>query len=208
LERLTPNIRGRFFGGEVFRARAITVFWGLVCTGFAFFFISGVTPDETPKAADPPPTSALALADQISHPQRDVPAAAPVDDRPARPSQTGVTVLELVNIVGSAVNGPILAVFIMTLLARRASSMVVVLALLAGVGQNVFLWKVTPDVSWFWWNVVGFMVTFAIALAGSKRAPHVGPTLGKAIGVYAAVMLAAFLFIFDVLLLLNRAFSH
>jgi len=121
LERFATTHRTFFFAHEVRRARAITVFWGITCTAFAFLF-----------------------------------------------ARSAATVLELVNMVGSAVYGPILAVFVFTLLPRKVSSLMMITALLAGLAANIVLWQFTPNVSWMWWNATGCLITFALASVASK----------------------------------------
>ena len=83
----------------------------------------------------------------------------------------GDTVLEKINKVGSAFYGPIMAVFVLTLLPRRIPGRMVIIAMLAGVGCNVVLWQFFEGVSWLWWNVTGCLVTLAVALPGSAKAP-------------------------------------
>jgi len=67
------------------------------------------------------------------------------------------TVLELVNKIGSAFYGPVLAVFILGIFSRRSSALPVMTGLLAGVTVNILLWQLFENsVSWLWWNVTGF----------------------------------------------------
>jgi SSS family transporter len=71
------------------------------------------------------------------------------------------TVLELVNKIGSAFYGPILATFWLGMLTRKGNQTGAIVGLLAGVGCNVYLWQFYgAAVSWLWWNVFGFLVTF------------------------------------------------
>ena len=73
------------------------------------------------------------------------------------------TVLELVNKIGSAFYGPILATFWLGMLTRRGSEAGAILGLLTGVGFNIFLWQYYGSaVSWLWWNVFGFVISFAL----------------------------------------------
>ncbi|MBC2604449.1 sodium:solute symporter family transporter [Pelagicoccus albus] len=84
-------------------------------------------------------------------------------------SDSQATVLVLVNAVSSAFNGPILACFVFVLFARRPSSpKASVAALLAGIAANGALWLGAPQVSWLWWNLVGFVVSFVLLLALSN----------------------------------------
>ncbi|GAB3279379.1 sodium:solute symporter [Parahaliea aestuarii] len=70
------------------------------------------------------------------------------------------TVLEAINKIGSLANGPILAVFALGLLTRRADGRGACVGLLLGIAGNALMWRYAPGVSWLWWNVIGFVVTF------------------------------------------------
>ncbi|MGQ9427493.1 sodium:solute symporter [Gilvimarinus sp. F26214L] len=70
------------------------------------------------------------------------------------------TVLEAINMIGSLINGPVLGVFALGLLTRRATGAGAIVGLLAGFLVNVFCWVALPKVSWLWWNVFGFVITF------------------------------------------------
>lgn len=94
-------------------AKALTVFWGAVCIGFAF-----------------------TVAD-ISE-----------------------TVIESVNKIGSLINGPLLGVFLLGMLTKRANQVGVLAGLTLGFITNLMLWKWAPNVSWLWWNVIGFAITY------------------------------------------------
>ena len=97
-------------------SRWLTIFWGLVSTGFALQMIGG-----------------------------------------------SETVLELVNKVGSAFYGPILATFWLGMLTKRSNQQGTIIGLIIGVGFNIFLWQFYGSaVSWLWWNVFGFFLTFGI----------------------------------------------
>ncbi len=78
------------------------------------------------------------------------------------------TVLEAINKIGSLANGSILAVFILALLSHKITGLSVQLGLLAGIVANALFWQLVPEVSWLWWNVIGFMVTCSTAAALTK----------------------------------------
>jgi SSS family solute:Na+ symporter len=84
------------------------------------------------------------------------------------------SVIESVNKIGSLANGPILALFLLGILTRRANATGAVVGLLGGFCANVGLWLFAPGVSWLWWNVIGFVVSFAIGYGVSLmgRAPR------------------------------------
>ncbi len=75
------------------------------------------------------------------------------------------TVIESVNKIGSLINGPLLAVFLMGMLTRRANGAGALGGLVSGFLGNLWLWKFAPGVSWLWWNVIGFLAAFATGYA-------------------------------------------
>jgi len=83
------------------------------------------------------------------------------------------TVLESINKIGSLVNGPVAAVFALGLLTRRTSGAGAVAGLLAGFLLNLCFWKFLPQVSWLWWNPLGFFATFGVGIAVSRFVPRV-----------------------------------
>jgi len=91
------------------------------------------------------------------------------------------SVIESVNKIGSLANGPILALFLMGILTRRVNSQGAVVGLLAGFAGNVALWVYAPNVSWLWWNVIGFFTSFAAGALVSLAFP--APAAGKLEGL-------------------------
>ena len=83
------------------------------------------------------------------------------------------TVLVAVNKLGSLINGPLLAVFVMGLLMRSVTGRGARLGFAAGFISNLLLWLGAPEVSWLWWNVSGFLIAVAIGVFGSR--PGAGP---------------------------------
>ncbi len=96
------------------------------------------------------------------------------------------TVLEAINQIGSLTNGSILSVFALGILTRRVHGLAAIIGLAAGVGLNIVLWITAPDISWLWWNVTGFFMTFAVALiisffsSDNEMAPLVSETTAVA----------------------------
>lgn len=86
-------------------------------------------------------------------------------------ARSGQGVLELVNQVGSAFYGPVLAVFVAGALAKGVTQRGVLAGLAAGLAGNFALASFVPGVSWLWWNPAGFAVTLAVAVAASNRRP-------------------------------------
>ena len=79
------------------------------------------------------------------------------------------TVIVLVNKIGSAFYGPVLAVFILGIVTRRASQSGAVTGLLAGVSVNIVLWQGFQDsISWLWWNPIGFFMSLSVGYASSR----------------------------------------
>ena len=74
------------------------------------------------------------------------------------------TILETINKVGSLANGPILGVFALGILTKQANGAGAVGGLLLGFLLNAFLWVQVPEVSWLWWNVFGFVMTFGAGI--------------------------------------------
>jgi len=111
-------------------------------------------------------------------------------------------ILEGINQIGSAFFGPILAVFLLGVLAPGVGARGATTGLVAGVAVNVALWRVAPGVSWLWWNPVGTGVCFAVALAIDRvglRAPA-----RRWPRPATALLLAAFALMLAVLLILPR----
>jgi len=89
------------------------------------------------------------------------------------------TVLEAINKISSMVNGPLLALFALALLAPGVGQSRAVTGFFTGLGANLLLWLFAPQISWLWWNVAGFAVTAATALLlrpVALRAPAVTVT--------------------------------
>ncbi|MFQ5752462.1 MAG: sodium transporter, partial [bacterium] len=90
------------------------------------------------------------------------------------------TTIVLINAVGSMLYGPILAAFLLGMWTKSVRAQAVKVGVAAGILFNICLWIFT-EFSWLWWNVSGFVTTFAIAvlisaLFGTK---DVGKLAGK-----------------------------
>ncbi|WGL16956.1 sodium:solute symporter [Microbulbifer bruguierae] len=84
------------------------------------------------------------------------------------------TVLEAINKIGSLANGPILAVFALGFLTHRVQGRHAIAGLLAGISVNGICWLTLPEISWLWWNVIGFAVAVNVALILSRLWPGNG----------------------------------
>jgi SSS family solute:Na+ symporter len=85
------------------------------------------------------------------------------------------TIIESINKIGSLVNGPLLAVFLMGMLTRRVNGQGATGGLIMGFVLNLLLWKYAPKISWLWWNVIGFFVAFGAGYLISLLFPKPGP---------------------------------
>ncbi len=122
LVKLFPRMNKIADKKQVRISRWLTIFWGVVATGFALQMIGG-----------------------------------------------SETVLELVNKIGSAFYGPILATFWLGMLTKRGNQKGAIIGLVIGVGFNIFLWKYYGSaVSWLWWNVFGFVLAFGFGYIISR----------------------------------------
>jgi SSS family solute:Na+ symporter len=83
-------------------------------------------------------------------------------------ARSGSGILELVNMVGSAFYGPVLAVFLLGVLAPRVTGKPALAGLVAGLAFNFALAAFAPGIPWLWWNPAGFLVSTAVALALGK----------------------------------------
>ena len=78
------------------------------------------------------------------------------------------TVLVAVNKLGSLINGPLLAVFVMGLLTQSVTGRGARMGFVAGFVSNLLLWLGAPEVSWLWWNVSGFLGAVAVGVLCSR----------------------------------------
>ncbi len=83
------------------------------------------------------------------------------------------TTIVLINAVGSLLYGPILAAFLVGIGMRLITGGEIRFGVVNGIIANLALWRLT-DVSWLWWNVAGFAVTVAGALAAHAVMVAVG----------------------------------
>ncbi len=78
------------------------------------------------------------------------------------------TVLVLVNKIGSAFYGPILATFWLGFITRKANQIGAISGLTVGVGLNILIWQFFGDsVSWLWWNPIGFFSALLLGYGSS-----------------------------------------
>lgn len=87
-------------------------------------------------------------------------------------ARSGSGVLETINQVGSAFYGPVLAVFVLGVLAPRLHGNAALIGLVVGLVANLALARFAPGVSWLWWNPFGFFSATGVALAVGRIAPQ------------------------------------
>lgn len=109
---------------ELWVSKGLTVFWGVLCTAFAFY------------VGD--------ISDSI---------------------------IVSINKIGSLANGPILGVFLLGVLTNKANGPGAISGLILGFATNAIFWIFLPEVSWPWWNVIGFIICFGFGYALSLMRP-------------------------------------
>ncbi|MFC1454221.1 sodium:solute symporter [Verrucomicrobiota bacterium] len=77
------------------------------------------------------------------------------------------SIIESINKIGSLVNGPILATFLLATLTRRTNDPGVMTGIIVGFIANLMTWLYLPGVSWLWWNVSGCFITFGVGYGSS-----------------------------------------
>lgn len=105
------------------------------------------------------------------------------------------TVIEVINKISSVFYGPILAAFILAILTKKAHALGANIGIVAGVLFNMYLWLYVPQISWFWWNALGCLVTILVALAVSytiKRQVNEGLEVTYYAGKKEVAILAAY----------------
>lgn len=90
-------------------------------------------------------------------------------------SGTGQGILDLINRVGSMFYGPVLAVFVLGIVSDRATGRSALTGLVLGLSANLGVAAWAPDVSWLWWNPIGFVAALvpALVVAGPFHARQV-----------------------------------
>ena len=104
------------------------------------------------------------------------------------------TILEAINKIGSMVNGPLLALFVLALLAPAASGTAAksrqaaaLRGFAAGLLVNFCLWQFFPHVSWLWWNLSGFLT--ALLVAGMRLPEGWRAALGRPLALHTYLLL-------------------
>jgi SSS family solute:Na+ symporter len=102
---------------ELMVSKLLTVFWGAVCTFFAFY------------------------VGEISD-----------------------SIIVSMNKIASLANGPILGVFLLGILTKRANGTGAITGLVIGFVINAIFWIYLPSVAWPWWNMIGCLICFSVGM--------------------------------------------
>jgi SSS family transporter len=78
------------------------------------------------------------------------------------------TVIELINIISSQFNGPILATFVIAILIKRVNYVGMNVGLIGGVVLNILIKINFDNIFWIWFNLIGFIITLVLALVVSE----------------------------------------
>lgn len=78
------------------------------------------------------------------------------------------TVIELINIICSQFNGPILATFVIAILIKRVNHVGMNVGLIGGVIINLLIKVFFDNIFWIWFNLTGFVITLVLALVVSE----------------------------------------
>lgn len=78
------------------------------------------------------------------------------------------TVIELINIISSQFNGPILATFVIAILIKRVNHVGMNAGLIGGVIINILIKINFDNIFWIWFNLTGFVLTLVIAIVVSE----------------------------------------
>jgi SSS family solute:Na+ symporter len=122
-------------------------------------------------------------------------------------ARSGDTTIEIINRVGSALYGPVLAVFLLAWRSRRADGRSAVTGALSGLAANLALASLAPDVSWLWWNVSGCLVTLIVGTVFGRSKVDTEPAVtgGQR---YAAMLVGYFVLILAVLAVVTVAAGY
>jgi SSS family solute:Na+ symporter len=77
------------------------------------------------------------------------------------------SIIESINKLSSLMNGPILGTFMLAILTRKANDKGTFVGILSGFLANLYFWAARPEISWLWWNLIGFAVTYGVGYAVS-----------------------------------------
>ena len=83
------------------------------------------------------------------------------------------TVLEAINKIGSLANGPLLAIFTIAVFAPSMGQRASIVGFFGALLLNIAIWQYLKEMSWLWWNPIGFVVCWSIALVIARMTGRV-----------------------------------
>lgn len=81
------------------------------------------------------------------------------------------TVIEAINKIGSVFYGPILGIFLLAILTKKTHARAANISLIISILFNIYLWRFQPQLFWFWWNVIGCLMTIGLGVLLSRIVP-------------------------------------
>ena len=76
------------------------------------------------------------------------------------------TVIEAINKIGSVFYGPVVCMFLLAIFTKKIQAKSANMGVVFGVLTNLVMWIFFKNIFWFWWNVIGALVTLLVALIG------------------------------------------
>ncbi len=74
------------------------------------------------------------------------------------------TVIEAINKIGSVFYGPVVCMFLLAIFTKNIQAKSANTGVVFGVVLNLILWIFFKNIFWFWWNVIGAVTTFLVAI--------------------------------------------
>ena len=74
------------------------------------------------------------------------------------------TVIEAINKIGSVFYGPVVCMFLLAIFTTKIQAKSANTGVVVGVLVNLVMWIFFKNIFWFWWNVIGALVTFFVAM--------------------------------------------
>lgn len=110
------------------------------------------------------------------------------------------TVLEAINKVGSMANGSLLALIASAVMLKGIRQGAAIAGFVGGILSNLLIANLMPQVSWLWWNVIGFVAAAlsTILLSGVRRVaiqslalPQVRGPIKLLVGMFLIILLTS-----------------
>lgn len=116
------------------------------------------------------------------------------------------TVIEAINKIGSVFYGPVVCMFLLAIFTKKIQAKSANTGVVVGVLLNLILWIFFKNIFWFWWNVIGAVTTFVVALichyfiysnrsVGQNTYVVENPTIIKALFTRESAILLSYFFL-------------